>query len=97
MKTIRITVLLVERFEKPKEWKLEMPRGMIPKHAAETVYRISNLPPQFLSETEREILEKFPRTGLRSVSVGDMLIIEDEKGLSFRHFATVEGNGFKFH
>jgi hypothetical protein len=96
MNTIDIKVLLVDRFEVPKEWRLEIP-AMAPTDAGDFIYEISNAPPQFLSEEKREVLAKFPRTGLRSVSKGDVLIIQDHTRRDFRHIATVEGNGFKFH
>lgn len=96
MKTITITVLLVERFEPPKEWRLELP-SMPPTKAADLVFELANSPPNFLSESSREILKKFPRTGLRSVSVGDILIIPDETRTDFRHIATVQRMGFNFH
>lgn len=94
--TITIIVLLVERFEPPKIWKLEIPAEMSPEASADYVFELSNAPPQFLTETQREVLEKFPRTNLRSVSVGDVIIIEKPDS-DFRHIATVERMGFNFH
>lgn len=94
--TITIIVLLVERFEPPKIWKLEIPGEMSRGEAADYVFLLSNRPPEFLTETQREVLEKFPRTGLRSVSVGDVIIIEDPES-DTRHIATVERMGFTFH
>lgn len=96
MKTIAITVLIVDRFHAPKEWRLEVP-AMTPTDAANLVFELSNAPPELLSETSREILAKFPRTKLRSVSVGDVLIIPDTDRPDFRHICTVESCGFKFH
>lgn len=94
---IEIKVLLVDRFEHPKEWKLEIPSQTSAHAAAEFVFEISNAPPQFLCPAKLDVLEKFPRTGLRSVSVGDVLIISDPERPGFRHVATVERNGFRFH
>jgi hypothetical protein len=96
MKTIAIKVLIVDRFHAPKEWRLEIP-AMSPTEAANFVFELSNAPPELLSETKREILAKFPRTKLRSVSVGDVLIIHDEHRPDFRHICTVASCGFKFH
>jgi hypothetical protein len=96
MNHIRVTVLLVERFEKPKEWKLELP-PMPPEEAADLVFEISNAPPEFLTQEKRALLSIFPRTGMRSVSKGDMLIIQDHENPDHRHFLTVEGTGFKYH
>jgi hypothetical protein len=94
--TITVKVLLTERFESPKEWVLEVPREMRPEHIADLVFELSNCPPDFLSESKREILAKYPRTGLRSVSVGDIIII-GETEMPHRHIATVESMGFNFH
>lgn len=94
--TLTVTVLLLERFNPPAKWTLEIPREMSPEASADFVFELSNAPPEFLSETQREILERFPRTGLRSVSVGDVIIIE-KPDTDFRHIATVERMGFNFH
>jgi hypothetical protein len=96
--TFTVTVLLLERFEKAKEWKLEIPRSldMIPQETSEFVYRISNSPPEFLNALEKGILAKHPRTGLRSVSVGDIIIIEEPESEK-RHIASVLSCGFAFH
>jgi hypothetical protein len=94
--TIAIKVLLTERFEPPKEWLLEVP-AMPPIDAADLAFRLSNCPPHMLTEDEREILRKHPRTGLRSVSVGDTLIIEAHDQEKHRHILTVAGMGLKFH
>lgn len=96
MKTIAVKVLLLERFEKAKEWLLEIP-AMPPMDAAEFVSTISNAPPHVLSEAQREVLEKFPRTKLRSYSTGDIMIIADAERPDMRHFVTAEPFGFKFH
>ena len=96
MKTIDIKVLLVERFAPAKVWRLEIP-AMPAMDAANLVFELSNAPENFLTDQQREILEKFPRKRLRSVSVGDVLIIPDPDRPDFRHICTVEGAGFKFH
>lgn len=94
MKTITVKVLLVHRFEKPAEWRLEIP-AMSREEAADLVMLLSNCPSH--SDEEWEILRKFPRTGLRSVSVGDVLIIQDETRPEIAHTCHVEPVGFKFH
>ncbi len=99
MKNIDIKVLLVERFEPAKEWRLQIPAEPSCNHSriAECVFETSNAPPENLTEFQREILAKFPRTGLRSVSVGDVIIISDPDRPDFRHVVTVERCGLKFH
>ena len=98
MKTpvIKIKVLIADRFHAAQEWLLELP-AMGRGEAAEAVFEISNAPPEFLSEEYREILAKFPRDQVRSVSVGDILLIEDDENPDRMHVCTVEGVGFKFH
>jgi len=93
---IAILVFLVGRFESPKIWRLEVP-AMPPADAAEVAFKISNAPEEFLSDAEAAILKKFPRTGIRSISVGDILVIQDAENPEVHHYATVEGCGHKFH
>ena len=76
MKNIAILVFLVGRFEPPQIWRLEVP-AMPPADAAELAFKLSNAPPEFLAADEAEIMRKFPRTRLRSISVGDILIHVD--------------------
>jgi len=96
MKNIAILVFLVGRFEPPQIWRLEVP-AMPPADAAELAFKLSNAPPEFLAADEAEIMRKFPRTRLRSISVGDILIIQDADKPEVHHYATVEGCGHKFH
>jgi hypothetical protein len=96
MPTISILVFLAGRFESPQVWRLEVP-AMPPGDAAELAFKISNAPEEFLSDAEAAILRAFPRTGIRSISVGDILIIQDDLKREVRHYATVEGCGHKFH
>ena len=92
---MKVTVVLPGRFESPQVWNLEV--SPKPKEeVAEEVFELSNAPEEFLTEEGRALLEKFPRTNIRSVSVGDMIIIEDEHNPIIRHIAIVEGMGFKF-
>jgi hypothetical protein len=96
--TLTVIVLLVERFEPPQKWTLEIPSEITSREeAADYVFGISNAPAEFLSETQREIRANYPRSGLRSVSVGDVIIIEDAEIKDVRHIATVERMGFNFH
>lgn len=98
--TLKITVLLVERFEKAKEWKLEIPADpQSPNEIADTVFELSNKPSEWHTAEETEILRRFPRTGLRSVSIGDVLLIEDPESTDPGkfHVCTVESAGFRFH
>jgi hypothetical protein len=96
MKTITVTVLLTDRFESPKKWIVEIP-AMPPGKAAAYLYELSNMPTDILGDDQLETLARHPRTGLRSVSVGDVLIIPDTDRPDMRHIATVERMGFKFH
>ena len=48
-------------------------------------------------DAELAILEKFPREGIRSISVGDILVIQDDEKPEVSHYATVEGCCHKFH
>ena len=96
MKTIRIKVLLIEAWSSPKEWLLEIP-AMPREEAADTIFGISNMPDHIMPEWMQAILTKFPRTGLRSVSVGDALLIQDATHPEITHFAYVAEVGFKFH
>ena len=94
--TISILVFLAGRFEKPQVWRLKVP-AMPPADAAEVAFKISNAPEECLSAAEAAILKQFPRTGIRSISVGDILIIQDTDKPDLCHYATVEGCGHKFH
>lgn len=94
--SIQVKVLLVDRFEKPKEWELEIPT-MPPAEAADLVYGLSNMPGHALASWQQSILDEYPRTGLRSVSVGDMIIVQDAGNPLHAHLFTVEGIGFKLH
>ena len=93
---IAILVFLVGRFEAPQIWRLEVP-AMPPADAAELAFKLSNAPEEFLTAGEAAILAKFPRTRLRSISVGDILVIQDADKPEVLHHATVEGCGHKFH
>ncbi len=94
--TIEIKVFLVERFGRPQIWRLEIP-ACDPVDAARLAFHISNAPPDCLTEIEAAILSRFPRTRLRSVSVGDILLIQDAQIPGLRHIATVDSVGFTFH
>ena len=93
---IAILVFLPGRFESPQVWRLEVP-AMPPVDAAEQAFKLSNAPEEFLNDAELAILEKFPREGIRSISVGDILVIQDDGKPEVSHYATVEGCGHKFH
>lgn len=103
MKThIKITVLLPDSFREPQEWIIKIPLEtsiavMDRESLAETIFKISNAPEEFLSLQELEILKANPRTGIRSVSVGDIIIIDMADDENSRHICTVRGCGFKFH
>lgn len=73
---MKATVILNDRFFEPKIWKLTLPT-MNHEAAADLIFHLSNCPEESLSESQKEILEYYPRTGMRSVSVGDIIIIED--------------------
>lgn len=94
--TIAILVFLAGRFESPQVWRLEVP-AMPPADAAELAFKLSNAPPEFPSDAEAEIMRKCPRTRIRSISVGDILVIQDADKPEVHHYATVEGCGHKFH
>jgi hypothetical protein len=94
--TITVKVLLVERFEAPKEWILEVPREMRPEHIAGLVFELSNCPPNFLDESKRAILEKYPRTPA-AVALCWRHHHHRRTGMPHRHIATVERTGFKYH
>ncbi len=94
MKNIAIVVLLTGRFETPQKWSLEIP-AMLPEQAAELVFHLSNCPSH--SPSELEILKAHPRHGLRSVSVGDVIIIQDHEKPEHRHILTVAPMGFASH
>lgn len=96
MKTIAAKVLLVDRFENPKEWSLRIPT-MPREKAADLIFHISNAPDNWQTESDKKILAEFPRTGLRSVSVGDVILIQDETRPEICHTCHVVGVGFKFH
>ena len=93
---IAILVFLPGRFESPQVWRLEVP-AVPPVDAAEQAFKLSNAPEEFLNDAELAILEKFPREGIRSISVGDILVIQDDGKPEVSHYATVEGCGHKFH
>lgn len=93
---MKITVILPRSFDTAQIWNLEVP-AMPPEAAAELAFHLSNAPPRMLSESQWEILRRFPRTGIRSVSVGDMLIIQDPEKPEARHFLTVDPCGFTAH
>lgn len=96
MKTFTVTALLVASFQSPKVWTVEVPVSSR-EDAADCVFHLSNCPPHILSDKYKEILAEFPRTGLRSISVGDVLIIQDPDDCAARHIATVDAVGFTFH
>jgi hypothetical protein len=73
---MKATVILNDRFFEPKIWKLTLPL-MNHDAAADLIFHLSNCPEEGLSESQKEILEDYPRTGMRSVSVGDVIVIED--------------------
>jgi hypothetical protein len=103
MKThIIVTVLLPDSFREPQEWTIKIPLEtsiavMNREEIAETIFKISNAPPEFLSLQELELLKANPRTGIRSVSVGDVIIIDMASEENSRQVCTVRGCGFKFY
>ncbi len=97
MKNLAVTVLLVQSFTPPQVWNLELPAASRLLEVADHAFRISNCPTHLLDETDREILAKFPRSGLRSISVGDVLIIQDPENPDSRHILSLDYSGFIDH
>lgn len=89
----QVTVLLPHPFSTPKRWTLEVP-ARDAADAADRVFHLSNCPEAAMSGEDRDIVERFPRTGLRSVSVGDILVIRQAGVPGETHILTVDPVGF---
>jgi hypothetical protein len=100
MKThLNILVLLHCQFSTPQEWliKLDPELKLTVMEILDLVFHISNAPPSTLSPAEKDILLKNPRAGLRSISVGDTILVDADLDSNHRHIATVLPSGFKLH